>query len=142
MREYAAALRAAVIRLDQNVNGESELLNSFLSSMPAGANFMGWWPEEVPVAIFLRYWFDLQANQIILYNDKKSSLPLYCFAAILFSCKEHESSSVETIEINPNEAKEEINLSEFIDSVEYIKLQTDSNCIMGRVGKILISEFN
>jgi hypothetical protein len=46
MREYAVALGAATIWLDPNVAGESELLNSFLSSMPAGANFMGWWPEE------------------------------------------------------------------------------------------------
>jgi len=47
-REYATALGAAVIWLDPNVAGESELLNSFLSSMPAGANYMGWWPEEAP----------------------------------------------------------------------------------------------
>lgn len=46
LREYATALGAAVIWLDPRVSGESELLNSFLSSMPAGANFMGWWPEE------------------------------------------------------------------------------------------------
>jgi hypothetical protein len=48
LREYATALGAAVIWLDPNVAGESELLNSFLSSMPAGANYMGWWPEEGP----------------------------------------------------------------------------------------------
>jgi hypothetical protein len=46
LREYATALGAAVIWLDPAVSGESELLNSFLSSMPAGASFMGWWPEE------------------------------------------------------------------------------------------------
>ncbi len=46
LREYAAALGAATIWLDPAIAGESELLNSFLSSMPAGANFMGWWPEE------------------------------------------------------------------------------------------------
>ena len=46
LREYAVALGAAVIWLDPNIAGESELLNRFLSSMPAGANFMGWWPEE------------------------------------------------------------------------------------------------
>jgi hypothetical protein len=46
VREYACALGAAVIWLDPMVAGESELLNSFLSSMPAGANYMGWWPEE------------------------------------------------------------------------------------------------
>lgn len=46
LREYAVALGAATIWLDPNVPGESELLNSFLSSMPPGSNFMGWWPEE------------------------------------------------------------------------------------------------
>jgi hypothetical protein len=48
LREYATALGAAVIWLDPKVPGESELLNNFLSSMPPGANFMGWWPEEAP----------------------------------------------------------------------------------------------
>ncbi|RFM26753.1 T9SS type A sorting domain-containing protein [Deminuibacter soli] len=46
LREYAAALGAAVIWLDPNVAAESTLLNSFLSSMPPSATFMGWWPEE------------------------------------------------------------------------------------------------
>jgi hypothetical protein len=46
LREYASAIGGAVIWLDPNVPGESELLNSFLSSMPPGANFIGWWPEE------------------------------------------------------------------------------------------------
>lgn len=48
LREYATALGAAVIWLDPNVPAESTLLNSFLSSMPAGSNVMGWWPEEAP----------------------------------------------------------------------------------------------
>ncbi|UOR03622.1 T9SS type A sorting domain-containing protein [Hymenobacter aerilatus] len=48
LREYATALGAAVIWLDPKVTGESELLNNFLASMPAGANVMGWWPEEQP----------------------------------------------------------------------------------------------
>lgn len=48
LREYATALGAAVIWLDPNVAAESTLLNSFLSSMPAGSNVMGWWPEEGP----------------------------------------------------------------------------------------------
>ncbi|PKV50178.1 putative secreted protein (Por secretion system target) [Aquimarina sp. MAR_2010_214] len=46
LREYASALGTAVIWLDPKVSEESKLLNSFLSSMPAGANYMGWWPEE------------------------------------------------------------------------------------------------
>jgi hypothetical protein len=48
LREYAVAVGAAVIWLDPDVAGESELLNNFLGSMPAGSNFMGWWPEEAP----------------------------------------------------------------------------------------------
>ncbi|HEY0608896.1 MAG TPA: GxGYxYP domain-containing protein, partial [Chitinophaga sp.] len=48
LREYATALGTAVIWLDPNIAAESTLLNSFLSSMPAGANYMGWWPEEGP----------------------------------------------------------------------------------------------
>jgi len=48
LREYATALGAAVIWLDPKVAGESELLNNFLASMPAGSNVMGWWHEEQP----------------------------------------------------------------------------------------------
>ncbi|MBN2485785.1 MAG: T9SS type A sorting domain-containing protein [Bacteroidales bacterium] len=48
LREYATAVGSAVIWLDPKVTAESTLLNSFLSSMPAGANYMGWWPEEEP----------------------------------------------------------------------------------------------
>jgi hypothetical protein len=46
LREYATAVGAAVVWLDPAVPAESTLLNSFLSSMPAGSNYMGWWPEE------------------------------------------------------------------------------------------------
>src|SRR5262249_44753155 len=48
LREYATALGAATIWLDPDVTGESDLLNNFLSTMPAGSNFMGWWPNEQP----------------------------------------------------------------------------------------------
>ncbi|QEC76751.1 GxGYxYP domain-containing protein [Mucilaginibacter ginsenosidivorax] len=48
LREYAVALGSAVIWLDPEVAGESELLNKFLSSMSPGAIFMGWWPQEGP----------------------------------------------------------------------------------------------
>lgn len=48
LREYATALGTAVIWLDPNKSEESTLLNKFLSTMPAGANYMGWWPEEAP----------------------------------------------------------------------------------------------
>jgi len=48
LREYATALGAAVVWLDPTIAAESTLLNSFLSSMPAGSNYMGWWPDEQP----------------------------------------------------------------------------------------------
>lgn len=48
LREYATALGAAVIWLDPKKSDESILLNKFLASMPEGANYMGWWPEEQP----------------------------------------------------------------------------------------------
>jgi len=48
LREYATALGAAVIWLDPENAAESQLLNSFLSSMPPGSNYMGWWPDEAP----------------------------------------------------------------------------------------------
>jgi hypothetical protein len=48
LREYATALGTAVIWLDPQIAAESQLLNSFLSSMPAGSNYMGWWPDEGP----------------------------------------------------------------------------------------------
>ena len=50
LREYAVALGAAVVWLDPYylllTTAESNLLNTFLSSMPPGANYLGWWPEE------------------------------------------------------------------------------------------------
>jgi hypothetical protein len=48
LREYATALGAPVVWLDPSIAAESTLLNSFLASMPAGSNFMGWWPDEGP----------------------------------------------------------------------------------------------
>ncbi len=48
LREYVSALGIAVVWLDPKVSEESALLNKFLASMPAGANYIGWWPEEEP----------------------------------------------------------------------------------------------
>ncbi len=53
---------------------------------------------------------------------------------MLFGCKENRrTGDVQRITINPLEAQEEINLSEFVDSVKYIKLQSDPDCLMGRI---------
>ena len=48
LREYAVALGAAVIWLDPKVTAESDMLNKFFASMPAGSKYLGWWPEEAP----------------------------------------------------------------------------------------------
>jgi hypothetical protein len=48
LREYAVAVGGAVVWLDPDVPGETELLNRFLGSMPVGSNYMGWWPHEGP----------------------------------------------------------------------------------------------
>lgn len=60
--------------------------------------------------------------------------------AIMFTCCEQKSinDSHETLQINPHEADEYINLSEIADSVICIKLKTDSNDILGRVRNIII----
>jgi hypothetical protein len=48
VREYATALGAATVWLDPEVASEAPLLDRFLSSMGAGASWMGWWPSEGP----------------------------------------------------------------------------------------------
>jgi lysophospholipase L1-like esterase len=56
LREYAVALGAVVVWLDPDKPAESALLNRFLASMPAGANYMGWWPAEQPGVARLSYY--------------------------------------------------------------------------------------
>lgn len=63
---------------------------------------------------------------------------LYFFFATLISCTRNEVDHVVTININPLEAKDQINLSEFVDSIKYIKLQTSPDCMLGRVPKLTI----
>ncbi|MCF6243002.1 MAG: 6-bladed beta-propeller [Bacteroidales bacterium] len=59
---------------------------------------------------------------------------------LLASCVDiTNNENLEKIIINPNDA-EEVKLSEFIDSIIYIKLQSDSNCYTGIVSDILIKK--
>ena len=46
VREYAVALGLATVWLDPAIGNESALLDSFLSTMPPGSHYMGWWPDE------------------------------------------------------------------------------------------------
>lgn len=71
---------------------------------------------------------------------KKTTILVLLLSTIsIFSCRENNNNN-EIIEINPLEADDQMKLSEIIDSVKYIKLQTDSICIMGRIHSIYIKE--
>lgn len=63
-------------------------------------------------------------------------------STILTSCnhKNTTNDSYDIIKIDPYESKEFVNLSEIADSIKCIKLQTDSNQIMGRVREIIIKK--
>ncbi|MDR2682295.1 MAG: T9SS type A sorting domain-containing protein [Dysgonamonadaceae bacterium] len=76
LREYAVALGAAVVWLDPKVTAQSNLLNKFLASMPAGANYMGWWPEEEPgVTRLSNYGFTTIASDYCTNLTFHSGLP-------------------------------------------------------------------
>ncbi len=65
----------------------------------------------------------------------------FLFIGLLISgcnAENKTNSSLNILEINPIEAQEKVKLSEFVDSVKYIRLQTDSNCVMGRIAKLII----
>jgi hypothetical protein len=60
---------------------------------------------------------------------------------ILGSCGKRPTNNVsDVIKINPYEAEDYMNLSEIVDSINCIKLQIDSNDIMGRVREIIIKK--
>ena len=67
---------------------------------------------------------------------------LFCLILILGGCHTNKPENIasEVIKINPLEAEEFVNLSEIADSVECIKLQTDSSDVMGKVREIIIRE--
>ncbi len=65
---------------------------------------------------------------------------LFCLCGIAFSCKEkvQPADTAEIINVNPNEATEEVKLSEIADSVKCIKLETGPECVMGKLHSIII----
>ncbi|PLT47020.1 hypothetical protein B8V81_1244 [Paenibacillus pasadenensis] len=46
LRDYASAIEASVVWLDPRIAEEDALLRDFLSDMPAGSAYMGWWADE------------------------------------------------------------------------------------------------
>lgn len=75
---------------------------------------------------------------------KKIITLLLLAASMQFHCSnkkqiaEH-ATKVEVVHLDPSRATE-VNLSAFVQSVEYIKLQSDSSCVMGRLKEILIRD--
>ena len=58
---------------------------------------------------------------------------------MLISCQVKDED-IKTININPLEAKGQVNLSELVDSIKYIKLQTTPDCILGKISMLTIGE--
>jgi len=63
---------------------------------------------------------------------------LYVIIFSLFSCSQKSERSIKEIKVNPYRAIDKMNLSEFVKSIDYIKLETNSDCILGRISKVLI----
>lgn len=76
LREYATALGTAVIWLDPEIASERTLLKSFLGSMPAGSNYLGWWPAEGPgVEITSNYGITTIASDYVANLTVHSGMP-------------------------------------------------------------------
>lgn len=75
-------------------------------------------------------------------NLLKFVIAILLFSVIIWGCNSRtELKDANTIiEIDPMAARERINISEFADSVKYIKLQTDQNCILGDIAQLIIKK--
>lgn len=75
-------------------------------------------------------------------NFLKFVIAILLFSVIIWGCNSRtELKDANTIiEIDPTAARERINISEFADSVKYIKLQTDQNCIIGDIAQLIIKK--
>ncbi len=74
------------------------------------------------------------------FSRTQRQIIFLCIGIFLFSCNKQIENKGEIIELNPLEATNEILLSEFIDSIQYIKLKTDSNTVIGRIHEIVIKD--
>ena len=72
-------------------------------------------------------------------------LALLCgFVGCLFSCNNNQDSSTDLIKIDfekaYHEAFRDVFLSEYVKKVEYVKLETTPNCLLGSISVPVISE--
>ena len=62
--------------------------------------------------------------------------------SVLFSCGNHTSekknNKLETIHIDVNSSLPSVDFSNLIDSIKYVKLATDDNCLLRKIKKVLI----
>ncbi|HAS59490.1 MAG TPA: hypothetical protein DEQ87_16410 [Algoriphagus sp.] len=54
--------------------------------------------------------------------------------------KQVEVEKLKTIQVSPTEAKNEINLSQFVDSISYVKLETNEKSFLGQITEIKIKD--
>lgn len=73
-------------------------------------------------------------------NSIKFFLLALVTVVVFYACinKSNMNDPVELIQVNPFEASEYINLSELVESVKCIRLQPDSNDIIGRAREVII----
>lgn len=81
---------------------------------------------------------------IKIRNIIKYKLLLLIFTAtisILCSCiKKPDNALIEQIKINPNLIEDEVLLSEFADSIIYVKLKTEKDIVLGHIHSIIIKK--
>lgn len=70
----------------------------------------------------------------------KINIAIYIIIAFSLFCCKSEKTNIEHIAINVNEVKEEVKLSEFIDSISFIKLETTPACLLGNVRQVIIKK--
>ncbi|MDR2145536.1 MAG: 6-bladed beta-propeller [Tannerella sp.] len=74
----------------------------------------------------------------------KNFIGIFSFILFISSCDEKKKVNndefIESISLNPHEAVEFVNLSEIADSIKCIRLQTDSNDVLGRIREIVIRQ--
>ncbi len=68
-------------------------------------------------------------------------LVLYILLLICsYGCDFIDSSNIEKLSINVEDANKQVNLSELVDSISYIRLETNPNCLLGRIRQVIIKK--
>lgn len=71
-------------------------------------------------------------------NNSLSTLIIVIALLLPIGCKKKEQVSGNIISINPHDAERSVSLSELVDSIYYIKLETSDESLMARLREIII----